>query len=159
TGMALANGFSLTGHPISDPTTGRYADSFGPDWAHSLRKWLSALGDLDGDGKADFIIGQYGAGASPSVQFILGTTGGLAPSLIPMGNLSSSTASGDSHYLSMRIADINADGRADVILIDDNGDDPGSTRVTYALSPDALSSDPTTDAGIPDLLKTINNGV
>jgi hypothetical protein len=148
TGMALANGFYINGHPISDTTTGRYADSSGP-----FRKWLSALGDLDGDGKADFIVGQYGAGISPSVQFVLGTTGGFSPDLNAMGNLSSSTASGDSRYLSMRVADINADGRADIILLDDNGDQPGSTHVTYALSPD-----PTTDAGIPDLLKTVNNG-
>jgi RHS repeat-associated protein len=149
TGMALANGFYINGHPISDPTTGRYADSTAP-----LRKWLSALGDIDGDGKADFIVGQYGAGSSPSVQFLLGTTAGFSPDLNAIRNLSSSNASGDSRYLSMRIADINADGRADIILLDDNGDDPGSSRVTYALSPDSSS-----DAGIPDLLKTINNGM
>jgi hypothetical protein len=149
TGMALANGFDINGHPISNNTTGLYGDSYG-----SVRKWLSALGDLDGDGKADFIIAQYSAGAPSEVHFLLGTTAGLSPQLYPMGNLSSSIASGDSRYLSIRIADINADGRADIVLIDDNGDEPGSRQVTYALSPD-----PSFDAGIPDLLKTANNGV
>lgn len=154
TGMALANGFYINGHPINNNTTGVYGDSYGP-----VRKWLSALGDLDGDGKADFVIAQYSAGAIPEVHFVLGTTAGLSPQLNPMGNLSSSIASGDPRYLSIRIADINADGRADIVLIDDNGDEPGSRQVTYALSPDAASDAAASDAGIPDLLKTVNNGV
>jgi hypothetical protein len=149
TGMALANGFALIGHPTNDSTVGKYGDSYSP-----IRKWLSALGDLDGDGRADFIIGQYSDGDTPSVAFALGTPGGLSPYLNPMGNASSSRAGGDSRYLSMRVADINADGRSDIILVDDNGDDPASSRVVYALSPD-----PSYDAGLPDLLKTINNGV
>jgi hypothetical protein len=68
--------------------------------------------------------------------------------------LSTTNFSGDSRFINILVADINGDGRDDLVLVNNDGDNPTSNTVIYAPSPE-----PSTDAGLPDLLKTINNGI
>jgi hypothetical protein len=93
------------------------------------------------------------------VGVYLGTPTGLATQAQLLTNYANDVG-GDSRNISMRSGDINGDGRADLLLINDNIVDPktAQSRIAYAASPRNVPfAAPVQDS--PDLLRTIDNGL
>ena len=76
------------------------------------------VGDLDGDGRADLVV-NWESWTENYAQLLLGRPGGLVEATgHPFNGSRTSYAAGGSHWtvLAQRIADVNGDGRADIVL-------------------------------------------
>lgn len=120
------------------------------------------VGDFNGDGLSDsarfwnfytaFIYWGSPSGLASSVPYAVGVRVGRG----------SSISGGSSHSIEMLVADINGDARDDILLVNNNAESPGGRgpdgqgKFTLVSSTKAANVD---DAGLPDLLTSINNGV
>jgi RHS repeat-associated protein len=153
----MAN-FTINDHPNGSTT--RPLDD-GPivvpgqtTWDTNYRRWASVVGDLNGDAMSDLVLARVGGSSSSQISFIPGTNAGLAPDTPINITASPIVRSGDSRFVSMRLADITGSGREEIIIINDNAEQADSTQIEFSIRRGAPS-----DGGIPNLLKTINNGV
>ncbi len=154
TGMA---NFTIQGHPSDTSSTlddGPTVATGPTTWDMNFRRWMSAFGDLNGDGMADLVLARVGGSSSTQISYIPGTNSGLAPDTAINITASSIVRGGDSRFHSVRLADINGGGRQDIIVINDNAEQADSTQIEFSVRRGTPS-----DGGIPNLLKTINNGV
>lgn len=130
---------------------------------YAFHKWHAALADLNGDGLQDLAYAQYGnaIGAGPSVVvgYYLGTPTGLSTTLRFLTSSANDTG-GDSRNISMRVADLNGDGKDDLLFVNDNVADPRTTiaRIAYAVSRRNAPFVATVQ-DTPDLLRRIDNGL
>ena len=94
--------------------TGQRLASFAPFPASARGGMSVALGDLNGDGKAEVIVGT-GPGTAAQVKVFSGATGAVLETLSPFG-------AAFSGGVSVAAGDVNGDGKADVIV----GTGPGA---------------------------------
>jgi RHS repeat-associated protein len=135
----------LVGHSLSNDMS---RDDGGPS-NYNYRRWMSVLGDINGDGRADFVTARYGGCAVPQITYVNGTTSGLAVGVFAWTGASPIASCGDARNMHLRLADLNADGQDDFVLINDNGQELSVQTITYGVS----------GTNRPDLLRSINNGV
>ena len=117
----------------------------------SFPRWLSAMGNLDNDGRADLVLVGGGNNPTPAMSYFMGGPTGL--NIESSGLTDVTFYAGPSRNLSLRLVDLNADGRDDVLLVNDNLNEPTASQIAFSISP-FLS-----DADFPWLLRTIDNGL
>jgi hypothetical protein len=139
------------------------------DFASGANSIAVAAGDLNGDGKPDLVVANFG---SNNVSVFLNTTapGAAAPSLAPQQTFATGTQPS-----AVVVADLNGDGRADIAVADNNSagavsvlfnkTTPGASVPAFASHVDfSVGSGPTSIAagdlngdGVADLV-TDNSG-
>lgn len=161
-GVRIAQAISTPTGP-GTLTTHTSSSAAMPDNAnnYAYNKWHAALADLNGDGLQDLVYAKYGnlLDHTPLVGYYLGTPSGLSTTLRFLGNFANDTE-GDSRNIAMRVADVNGDGKDDVLLVNDNVADPRTSpsRIAYAVGPrNAPFAAAVQDT--PDLLRAIDNGL
>lgn len=114
------------------------------------------IGDINGDGIADVLVGAYQAGSAGAGYVIFGRTGAVGPVLETtalLGDLGfriNGTGAGDfTGYSAAGAGDINGDGYSDLIIgalrADINGSDSGSAFVVFGNTTVATPSESTVD--------------
>jgi hypothetical protein len=95
-----------------------------------------AVGDVNGDGRADIITGP-GFGGGPNIRVFSGATGGLLRNFLtgPAGSLFGNDLPTAHSGLFVASADVNGDGRADIIV----GNGPGAQPIVQVFDANSLA--------------------
>lgn len=111
----------------------------------------STIGDVNGDGFGDVVVGAHGDGSAGGKAYVY--FGGAAPDTVSDGVLAQGSST-DSFGYSVSATDLNGDGRADVVIGQPNGGGGvnngrvyvflgGASTVAFDTSVDLLITDPT----------------
>ncbi len=84
-----------------------------PGYATGINPFFVAMGDLNGDGKAD-LVAIWQEGSSQQVRVFLGRDGGFEPDPVWTDRLQ--TGLGSETVTALAVGDVDADGCADVVL-------------------------------------------
>jgi hypothetical protein len=103
--LHLAGLTGATGMRMSGGTSFNYAGT-----------WVSGVGDINGDGVADFAVGAMGAGSAGAAYIVFGADGGLP------ANLNLETLNGTNGFIVRGLAAGDLTGRASASAGDLNGD-------------------------------------